>query len=168
MKNERYADCCILEHDRYGIGSIMVWADIWWNNRSDIVVISGTMTGKRYLDEIVLPHVLPIVKENNLIFQQDNARPHKAKIVMAELDSIDVLSWPARSPDLSPIEHIWDEVGRRLRDNYELPAINFNQLSDRIRHEWNSIPQETIQRVIASMPERLSECIKKGGGHTSY
>ena len=88
----------------------MVWAGIWWNNRSDIVVISGTMTGKRYLDEIVLSHVLPIVKENNLIFQQDNARSHKGKIVMAELDSIDVLSSPARSPDLSLIEHIWDEV----------------------------------------------------------
>lgn len=168
LKNERYADCCILEHDRYGLGSVMVWAGMWWNNRTDIVVVSGTMTGKRYLNEIILPHVLPIVNGNNLIFQQDNARPHRAKVVMSELDSIQVLPWPARSPDLSPIEHMWDEVGRHLRDDYELPAINLNQLSERLRHVWNSIPQQSFQRVILSMPERLSECIKKGGGHTSY
>lgn len=168
LKNERYADCCILEHDRYGGGSIMVWAGIWWNSRTEIVVIPGTMTGKRYLNEIVLPHVLPIVEENNLTLQQDNATPHKARIVISVLDAIEVLPWPARSPDLSPIEHLWDEVGRRLRDNYEVSAVNVRQLSDRIRHEWNSIPQETIQHVIRSMPERLGECIKKYGGHTSY
>lgn len=168
LKNERYADCCILEHDRYGGGSLMVWAGIWWNNRTEIVVIPGTMTGARYLNEIVRPHVLPTVQENNLTLQQDNARPHTARIVMAELDAIEVLPWPARSPDLSPIEQLWDEVGRRLRDNYELPAVNVNQLADRIRHEWNSIPQETIQHLILSMPRRLTECIEKRGGHTSY
>ena len=146
----------------------MIWAGIWWNNRTEIVVIPGTMTGARYLNEIVRPHVLPIVQQNNLTLQQDNARPHTARIVMAELDAIVVLPWPARSPDLSPIEHLWDEVGRRLRDNYELSAVNVNQLADRTRHEWNAIPQDTIQHLILSMPRRLAECMEKRGGHTSY
>lgn len=168
LKSERYTDCCILEHDRYGGGSVMVWAGIWWESRTEIVFCKGSMTGERYLNEIVRPIILPTVRNKSLTLQQDNARPHKARIVMAELNSIQNLSWPARSPDLSPIEHVWDEVGRRLRDNYEVPAVDLNHLSARIWHEWNSIPQETIQRVILSMPQRLMECITKRGGHTSY
>ena len=69
---------------------------------------------------------------------------------------------------MSPIEHLWDELGRRLRDNYELPATNVAVLADRLRHEWNSIPQATVQHTILSMPQRLAECIEKRGGHTSY
>jgi transposase-like protein len=168
LKNERYADCCILEHDRYGGGSLMVWAGIWWNDRTEIVIIRGTMTAVRYLNEIVRPHILPTAQQNNLKLQQDNAKPHTAQIVKAELAVIEVLRWPARSPDMSPIEHLWDEVGRCLRDNYVLPAANVAQLADRIQHEWNSIPQETVQHLIQDMPQRLAECIDKRGGHTSY
>ncbi|GFX94532.1 transposable element Tcb1 transposase [Trichonephila clavipes] len=50
------------------------------------------------------------------VFQQDNARPHVAKTVKSYLDSqtVQLLPWPAYSPDMSPIEHVWDIVGRCL------------------------------------------------------
>ncbi|GFU67174.1 transposable element Tc1 transposase [Trichonephila clavipes] len=49
-----------------------------------------------------------------LIFQQDNARPHMACVAINSLTACQTLPWPARLPDLSPIEHVWDTMGRRL------------------------------------------------------
>ena len=66
------------------------------------------------------------------MLQQDNARPHTARIVTEQLAAIEVLPWPAGSLDMSPIEDLWNELGRRLRDNYELLAINVAILADRI------------------------------------
>jgi hypothetical protein len=71
----------------------------------------------RYRDEIVQPFVIPFIQAqaNNVTFQQDNARPHVARVVRDYLtqQNVDLLPWLAVSPDLSPIEHVWDEMGRR-------------------------------------------------------
>ncbi|MGH0153184.1 UNVERIFIED_CONTAM: hypothetical protein FKN15_055138 [Acipenser sinensis] len=50
------------------------------------------------------------------IFQQENARPHSARITIARLqeNNIEVLPWPAFSPDLSPIEHLWDQIASAI------------------------------------------------------
>ena len=56
LKNERYADCCILEHDCYQGGSLMVWAGIWFNGRTKMVIIHGTLTAIRYSNEAVTTH----------------------------------------------------------------------------------------------------------------
>ncbi|GFX53377.1 DDE_3 domain-containing protein [Trichonephila clavipes] len=66
----------------------------------------GTLTGQRYVDDIFRPHVGPFL--NGLpgaIFQQDNARPHTARIAQDFLRHFQTIAWPARSPDLSPVEH---------------------------------------------------------------
>ncbi|GFU86130.1 DDE_3 domain-containing protein [Trichonephila clavipes] len=68
-----------------------------------------TLTGQRYVDDILRPHVEPFL--NGLpgaIFQQDNARPHKARVAQDFLRHFQTLPWLARSPDLSPLEHVWD------------------------------------------------------------
>ena len=59
----------------------MVWAGIWQNGRTAAVVIRGTLNAERYKNEIVLPIVIPTVRDNHLIFQDDNATPHRAGIV---------------------------------------------------------------------------------------
>jgi hypothetical protein len=72
-----------------------------------------------YGDEIVQPYVIPFIQAqaNNVTFQQDNAQPHAAQVVRDYLTQqhVDLLPWLAVSPDLSPIEHVWDEMERRLR-----------------------------------------------------
>ncbi|GFX10520.1 transposable element Tcb2 transposase [Trichonephila clavipes] len=87
-----------------------------YNVCSPLVLIRGTMTAQRYVHDILQPDVLPLMQRlPGAIFQQDNGRSHTAKVLKDCLCTVTTLSWPVRSPDLSPIEHtgiIWDgELG---------------------------------------------------------
>ncbi|GFV34357.1 DDE_3 domain-containing protein [Trichonephila clavipes] len=75
----------------------------------------GALTGQRYVDDILRPHVRPFL--NGLpgaIFQQDNARPHTARVSQDFLRHFQTLPWPTRSPDLSPVEDVWDPLKRQM------------------------------------------------------
>ncbi|GFX17453.1 transposable element Tcb2 transposase [Trichonephila clavipes] len=93
----------------------MVWDVIAYNTRSPLVLICGTITAQPYVHDILQPHVLPLMKWlPGVIFQRDNARCHMARVSQDCLRTVTILLWPARSPDLSPIEHIWDHLGQRV------------------------------------------------------
>ena len=74
-KNERYANCNIVERDPYGGGALMVWAGISDNLKTDLVVINGTLTGQRYIDQVINPYVVPFFRGNraNFTLMDDNA-----------------------------------------------------------------------------------------------
>ena len=78
-----------------------------------------------------------------------------------------VLPWPALSLDLSPIEHLWDELGRCVCHRQNLPET-LQELFDALVHEWNNIPQAFIQRLIGSMHRRCEAAVAARGGHTRY
>ncbi|GFU20460.1 transposable element Tcb1 transposase [Trichonephila clavipes] len=88
---------------------VRVWRRSAYDSRSTLIVMRGTLTGQRYVDDILRPHVGPFL--NGLpgaIFQQDNARPHATRVSQDFLRHFQTLPWPARSPDLSPVEHVLD------------------------------------------------------------
>ncbi|GBO00403.1 hypothetical protein AVEN_36726-1 [Araneus ventricosus] len=84
--------------------------------RSTLVVISRTLTANLYISLVIQPVVLPFINSiQGGVFQHVNARPHTAVVTQHALQSVDMLPWSARSPDLSPMKHVWDIIGRQLQ-----------------------------------------------------
>ncbi|PRD21767.1 UNVERIFIED_CONTAM: Transposable element Tcb1 transposase [Trichonephila clavipes] len=78
-----------------------------------------------------------------------------------------LLPWPTFSPDMSPIEQVWDLVGLRLARD-PCPALSEDELLLRIQAIWNSLPQADIQNLFDSMPRRIAALIAARGGYTKY
>ncbi|GFU78395.1 transposable element Tcb2 transposase [Trichonephila clavipes] len=97
------------------------------------------------------------------IFQQDNALPHTARVAQVFLRQFHTLPWPARSPDLSPVEHVRDQL------KLQMPSCHSVQdLELAVQDLWAHLPQDNIRCLINSMPDRVAACIAAGGGPTRY
>ena len=149
----------------------MVWGGISRRNRTNLIVIDGTLNAARYQQHILATEVRQFVNQYGpgITLQQDNARPHTARTTQAFLrqNNIDVLPWPSKSPDLNPIEHIWDELDRRVRTRQHQPNT-LAELRTALTDEWNRLPQGVISRTILSMRRRLQAIVNARGGHTRY
>lgn len=152
-------------------GTVMVWGGISIGGRTDLILLENFLTGRSYVDQILAPVVVPYAAAigPNFVYMHDNARPHTSRIATEFLENsnIDVLPWPAQSPDLNPIEHMWDMLGRRLL-RMERPRENRRILFLTLREAWNEIPQQDIDNLILSMPRRCREVVTSRGGHTNY
>ncbi|GFW01504.1 DDE_3 domain-containing protein [Trichonephila clavipes] len=114
--------------------------------------------------DILRPHVGPCL--NGLpgaIFQQDNARPHTTRVAQDFLRHFETLPWPARSPDLSPVEHVWDQLKRQMPSCHSV-----HDLELALQDLWAHLPQDNIRCLMNSMPDRVVACIAAGGGSTRY
>jgi len=147
-------------------GSVHVWGAIWTNGRSELQVLNHNVTAVTYiqtLQQFLLTPNLPV----NWKLQDDNATPHRAHIVrdFKNASGIRSLTWPSKSPDLNPIEHIWDVMGREIQKE---PEPNLQQLAQRLVVLWNLIPQVTITNLVRSMNRRIAAVITARGSHTKY
>ncbi|GFW07506.1 transposable element Tcb2 transposase [Trichonephila clavipes] len=97
------------------------------------------------------------------IFQQDNAHRHTARVAQDFLRHFQALPWPARSPDLSPVEHVWDQLKRQMPSCHSVHDLEFA-----VQDLWAHLPQDNIRCLINSMPDRVAACIAAGGGPTRY
>ena len=105
----------------------MVWAGISAQGKTDLLVIdNGTLTAERYVNEILDVHVRPYAGAigPDFILMDDNARAHRARITNRNLEQAAIvrLDWPARSPDLNPIEHAWDMLQKAISSRQVQPA----------------------------------------------
>ncbi|GFU49569.1 transposable element Tcb2 transposase [Trichonephila clavipes] len=142
----------------------MVWEAISYDCRSTLIVMRGTLTGQRYVDFILRLHVEPFL--NGLpgaIFKQDKARPYTARVAQDFLRHFQTLSWPARSPDLSSVEHVWDQLKRQMPSCHSV-----HDLELAVQDLWAHLPQDNIRCLINSMSDRVAACIAAGGGPTRY
>uniref|UniRef100_A0A803JSZ8 Transposase Tc1-like domain-containing protein n=1 Tax=Xenopus tropicalis TaxID=8364 RepID=A0A803JSZ8_XENTR len=157
LHGECSAACNILQHDQFGSGSVMVWGGISLGGRTALHVLArGSLTAIRPYAGAVGP---------GFLLMQDNARPHVAGVCQQFLqdEGIDAMDWPAHSPDLNPIEHIWDIMSHSIHQRH----ITVQELADALVQVWEEIPQETIRHLI-SMPRHCREVIQARGGHTHY
>ena len=111
-RKERHLPATVIPRVAYQGGSVMVWAGISATAKTDLVFIDGNLNSQRHIAEVLTPHVLSFLCQMpvaNPIFQDDNARPHRARIVDDFLhvnNHVNRMDWPAMSPDLSCIEHV--------------------------------------------------------------
>ncbi|GFY01180.1 transposable element Tcb1 transposase [Trichonephila clavipes] len=133
----------------------MVWGGIAYHSRTPLVRIADTLNSQRYISEVLEPVILPYLQGlATAIFQQDNARPPVECIVQRFFvnHQIELLPWPAHSPDLSPIEIMWPIVAQRLTQ-ITPPTATPDQLWQRVEAAWTTVPQEHIQSLLESMPK---------------
>ncbi len=104
-------------------------------------------------------------------FQQDNAPCHKAQIIsdwfLEHDNEFTLLKWPPQSPDLNPIEHLWDVVGREIHI-MDVQTTNLQQLRDAIMTIWSKTSEECFHHLVESMTRRIKAVLKEKGGPTRY
>lgn len=158
---------------KFGGGHIMVWGCFSSFGVGNLVRIYGSMNGELYrqiLDDDLLGTIQWYeLDKDGVIFQQDNDPKHTANLTKQWFDDngIKLLDWPPQSPDLNPIEHLWNEIDRRLR-KLENRVHNQDQLWDAIQKIWVEIDDDCLLRLINSMPQRIEDVIKAKGGYTRW
>ncbi|GFX74463.1 transposable element Tcb2 transposase [Trichonephila clavipes] len=135
----------IIERDRYGGHGVLVWGGIELGSRTDL-------------------HIFDAVP-----FLDDNAPCHRTVAAKQLLESEDIerMDWSARSPDLNPIEHVWDFLGRRLAAR-TLPPVTIQELRLALQDEWAAMPQQLIDTLILSMGRGCETCLAVRGDHIPY
>jgi len=129
------------------------------------------LTGVRYRDEILRNIVRPYAGATgpDFILMDNNARPHRARVVEQYLqaETTDHMDWPARSPDINPIEHAWDLPQAAVSAHPVQPA-SFQELGTAQMEEWAAVPQRRLTSLIESMRRRCQAVIRARGGRTWY
>ncbi|KAG0926803.1 hypothetical protein G6F25_014096 [Rhizopus arrhizus] len=140
----------------------MVWSCISWYGPGYIVDVDKCMTKDVYLE----------VLQDDLVksLAWTMTPKHTAKVVSKWLNEQEfhVMKWPPQSPDLNPIENMWQLLKRRLFRNYGCPPCGIHELWDRIGRTWYQITAEECQKFIKSMSERCRAVIEADGLYIGY
>ena len=158
---------------KFGGGNVMMWGCMLWEGIGYATRIEGKLDAELYC--AILEHELQNSLKyynkstSDITFQQDNDPKHKSKQADKWLKNhkFKIMKWPAQSPDLNPIEHLWWYLKQRL-DEYENSPSSQHELWERCEVEWEKIPKEVCQNLIAGMPKRVAAVLRAKRGHTKY
>lgn len=154
---------------KFGGRKIMVYGCFSWAGIGPIYRISGIMDQFQYieiLEKVMLPHAQQNMLPNWQLVQ-DNDPKHTAKRVKKWFtdNHINLLAWPAKSPDLNVIENLWFQVKKRLAGKkFKTPELLF----DGVKAAWESIPKQVLETLVESMPRRCKAVIDARGYSTKY
>lgn len=163
----------IIGTKKFGGGNIMVWGCMTWEGVGLCVEVEGRMDAQQYVDILETGLHGTIEKYGmdveDIIFQQDNDPKHTSNLAKEwfQNQGVHILEWPAQSPDLNPIEHLWFLLKRYIYD-YPEPAKGVHDLWDRVVEAWSKITQDQVRDLIKSMPGRIEAVVKAKGGNTKY
>ncbi len=173
-KHEIMDPSCLFSTVQAGGGGVMVWGIYSWHTLDPLIPIELRLNTTVYLS-IVADHIHPFMTTVNPssddYFQQDNTPCHKAQIIsdwfLEHDNEFALLKWPPQSPDLNPIEHLWDVVEREIHI-MDVQLINLQQLCDAIMSIWTKISEGCFQHLVESMTWRIKAVLKAEGGPTRY
>lgn len=172
-------DCCVPKFSQSTV-RVMVWGCIMRGRKGPIIVLEypggrgGGMNSVRYqqqvLDGVLKEFYMEVSKkESGVEFQQDGAASHTSKSTKKWFrdNKISLFPHPARSPDLSPIESVWNELKKRLRALPHLPT-SVPQLIQVIKDIWEELPLSDIDKHIITMESHVKAVLGAKGGHTPF
>jgi transposase len=158
---------------KFGGGNLMFWGCMTAKGVGYGCRIDGRMNADIYTS-ILNDFLLPTIKYYKLnkrtaIFQQDNDSKHSSQTARKwlETNKINILAWPPQSPDLNPMEHLWQHLKKKLGE-YNTEPCGILELWERVEKEWDKIPVDICTKLIESMPKRIAEVLKAKGGYTNY
>ena len=150
--------------------SVMVWGCVSAHGIGNLPICEGYINAEMFI-QVLEQHMLPckqrLFQGRPCLFQQNNAKPHSQRVTTAWLRSkrVQVLDWPACSPDLSPIENVWRIMKRKIQQQR---PWTLEQLKSYIKQEWERIPPTTLQQLVSSVPKCLLSVVKRKGDVTQW
>lgn len=162
-----------------GGGSVMVWGAFSVKGLSALAVLRGKQCSSDYI-YTVSEYLLPFAHRHHgvdYLYQQDNAPIHASRETTEFLESetkeyfegehVRVMEWPARSPDLNPIENVWSILaGVVYANGHQYNTVG--ELEQAIRGAWDGLSMDTLRTLVRSMPTRCLEVVERKGGKTHY
>lgn len=150
--------------------SVMFWGCFSKLGLGPLVALEGSMNAEKYVEllkDVLLPELQAAGRP--MVFMQDNAPCHKARVVMDYLaeNNIETLPWPPQSPDMNPIENLWAIIKARRQKKHGVPRTK-EELIDQIFEIWNDIEPGLIQNLANSANKRVNEVLKLKGKVTKY
>ncbi len=157
---------CLVSMVQAAGGGVIVWGIFSWHTLGPLVPIEHHLNTTAYLS-IVADHLYPfmttVYPSSDGYFQQDNAPCHKAQIIsvwfLEHENEFTLLKWPPQSPDLNPIEHLWDVVEREIHI-MDVQLTNLQQLCFAIMSIRTKISEECFQHLVESIPRRIKAVLK--------
>ena len=154
---------------KHGGGNIMVWGCFSRDGTGPLHRIDGIMEQNQYkeiMKNVMLPHAKDVMPRG-WIFQQDNDPKHTAKSLQEffRVKKVRVMQWPSQSPDLNPIEHLWEELDRQLKGR---KPSNKHELFNQLKQCWSNIQLDVVIKLVDSMPRRCQAVIDANGFATKY